>query len=229
MNYYQAGYYLIKINKVDYGSLINRELMTASNCINESFFDDWSFSWTIEGEDKEKVSEEHGLTPEKINDLQNWVDFKFEANKIGWQNIFYSLDALEEYKEKFFKERTDLIKMGLSFSATETEDLLEAFEPRPENGGEIGIRHGLMQKLPENPAGKFIGYDIIGVELDGTFHTIHCHDLQNELESKFGLAFNENGLIENCATWKEVTDFCNDPSNGLEPVPWYHCKVKIYE
>ncbi len=229
MKYYQAGYYLMKINKVDYGSIKNREIMTASNCINDSYFDSWSFSWARDGKEKSKISKEVGLSEERITDLQNWVDKKFELNEIGWQNIFYSLEEVYEYKDEYFNDRTDLVVLGLSFCETEIEGLIEEFKPQDENIGEIGIRYALRQKNPENKKGRFIGYDIVGIELGGSFHTIHCHDLQNELINKFEIEFFENGLIKSCENWKMMTDYCNDESNGLEPVPWFYCKVKIYE
>ena len=61
MKYYQAGYYLMKINKADYGSIKNRGLITASGCINDSYFDRWSFRWAIDGKEKSKISKEIGL------------------------------------------------------------------------------------------------------------------------------------------------------------------------
>ena len=219
----------MKINKVDYGSIKNREIITVSDCINESYFDSWSFSWTRDGKEKSKISKAVGLSEERITNLQNWVDKKFERNEIGWQNIFYSLDDLNKYKSKYFNDRNDLVILGLSFSETEMEGLLEKFKPQSEKDGEIGIRYALRQKNPENQKGKFLGFDIVGIKLGGRFHTIHCHDLQNELTDKFGIEFFEHGLIKSCEDWKMMTDYCNDESNGLEPVPWFYCKVKIYE
>ena len=229
MKFYQAGYYLIKINKADYGSIKNRELMTASDCINDSYFDSWSFSWAIDEKEKSKIAKEIGLTEEKIEHLQKWVDDKLELNKIGWQNIFYSLEELNEYKSEYFKNRNDLITLGLSFSETELEDVIEEFKPQKDKVGEIGIRYALRQRKAENINGKFIGYDVIGIELGGSFHTIHCHDLESELTNKFKIEFFTNGLVKSCKDWKKITDYCNDESNGLEPVPWFYCKVKLYE
>jgi hypothetical protein len=229
MKYYQAGYYLIKINKVDHDSIKDRKILTASDCINDSYFDSWSFSWANDGKEKSKIANEVGLSEEKIIQLQNWVDKKIELNKIGWKNIFYSLEAVYEYKDEYFNDRTDLVVLGLSFSEREIEDLIEEFKPQGENIGEIGIRYALRQRIPENQKGTFIGYDIVGIKIDGRFHTIHCHSLQNELTKKFGIEFFENGLIKFCEDWKMITEYCNDESNGLEPVPWYYCKVKIYE
>lgn len=229
MKYYQAGYYLMKINRINYGSIKNRELITASDCINDSFFDSWAFSWAFDGKEKSKIAKELGLPEERIRHLQKWVDDKLELNKIGWQNIFYSLEELNEYKNEFFKNRNDLVTLGLSFSETEIDDLIEKFKPQTEKDGEIGIRYALKYRNPENPKGKFIGYDIVGIKLGGRFHTIHCHDLQEELVHKFGIEFYENGLVKSCEDWKKITAYCNDESNGLEPVPWFYCKVKIYE
>ena len=188
--------------------------------------DSWSFGWV--NESKVKISKQFGLSEDQISYLYDWVDKKFESNKIGYPNIFYSLEELKKYKNEFFTDRDDLIILGLSFSEKEANDLIEEFKPQEGKGG-VGIRYSLNQKNIENPKGKFIVYEIIGINYNGDFHTIHCHDLQNELETKFGLEFFENGLVKTCKDWKEVTDYCNEESNGLEPVPWFFCKVKLYE
>jgi len=73
---------------------------------------------------------------------------------------------------------------------------------------------------------EFIGFDLIGVESGGDFHSFHCHDLANELREKFGLELNEFGLIREMKNPQDVIDFMNDENNGFEPVPWYLVKVK---
>ena len=160
--------------------------------------------------------------------MQTWADGRFNDHQIGWPNIFYSLDELKTYKQEFFGDRKDLVILGLSFAETEMTDLIEKFEPKQERQGEIGIRYGLRQAWPENPNGKFLGYDLICIELDGSFHTMHYLNLQKELETQFGLAFNTHGLILDCKDWGALMDYFNDDETGLESVPWYYCKVKEY-
>ncbi len=228
MNYFQAGYFLVKLNEEYFGTVSTRKLCTASTCINDSFLDTWAFSWVVDT-DRAALAQELEISQDKITDLQNWAELNMEENKIGWPNVFYALDALIDFKNTFFQSRKDLVSLGLFFSETEARDLMDEFEPITKQDGEIGLSHALRQKVPENQDGEFIGYDLIGIEMSGDFHTIHCHGLEEEFAHKFGIEFLDNGLIKSCDDWESLTDYCNDPSNGLEPVPWFYCKVKKYD
>jgi hypothetical protein len=47
-----------------------------------------------------------------------------------------------------------------------------------------------------------IGFDVIGIELDGGFHSFHCHDLSTDLARRFSLEINEYGLFAAIANSK---------------------------
>ena len=85
----------------------------------------------------------------------------------------------------------------------------------------------LSKQINETQEGKTIGYDLIGIELSGDFHTFYCHNMADELKSKFSLEINEYGLIKNCSDWKSLTDYMNNDETGCEPVPWFYVKVKL--
>jgi hypothetical protein len=106
------------------------------------------------------------------------------------------------------------------------DELIGTFEPTKTNLGEIGISENLKQKIHENKNDVCLGFDLIGIEDGGDFHSFHCHDMSKELIEKFGIEINEYGLINKTDKWKEMVEYMNDDETGCEPVPWYYVKIK---
>lgn len=227
MLYYQGGYYLLQPKPIEFGSMKGKILWTASACLNETCLDAWSHSWAGQ-EEKFSICQKHGWTFAQLAALEQWVDQQMKAEQIGWVDVFKNLETAQVYQMLFFEEE-ELLCLGISFAASQQQALIQHCAPSSLEEGEIGLRQFLRQAIPENPAGKFLGYDLIGVEIDGSFHSLHCHDLQPVLEEKFNLSFNEYGLIEECADWEPILEYCNDEqAAGLEPVPWFYVKVQGY-
>jgi hypothetical protein len=228
MKFYSGGYYLIKPRKADFGSKKDKEFLTCSSCINDTLIDTWAISWAGRPENQVKeLREVHEISEEQQNEIQNWVDKKFEEKRIGWPQVFSDLETTKEYSDKFFSHIKERQILQILFPEDERENFLTEFAPAKKEYGTLGIYDNLIKKIYENQSDEeFIGYDLIGVEVRGTFHSFHCHDLANELTSKFGIELNEFGLIKEIKNPTEIVDYMNDEENGCEPVPWYLVKVK---
>jgi hypothetical protein len=228
MKYYLGAYYLVKLSNIDFGSIKDTKIHTCSACINDFYFDSWSLSWTVEGKGNLDLQKKiFGLTDPLIADIQAWADAKFNEKKIGWINTFADYDTLMEYKNRFFPKDQDCLIMSINFPETEGKKLLEEFEPEDKIYGSIGLWDNLTKRQPEKDHGATLGYDLIGLESGGDFHTFHCHDLADELISTFNVEINNCGLINSTKKWKELTEYMNDIDNMFEPVPWYFVKVKL--
>ena len=226
MKYYIGAYYLIKLKPVEYGTIKGSEIYTCSRCINDSFFDSWAISWaTTEKKELEETKRTFNLTDKNIEEIQVWADKKLDEEKLGWINTFSNLKTLTEYKEKFFPNNSDFEILSISFPESDLNEALEMTRPTESNSGEIGIYSTLKNKELDLEKNEFLGYDIIGIEISGDFHSFKCNNLAIELKDKFGPKINEFGLIDNCENWKEILEFMNDQENGFEPVPWFYVRV----
>lgn len=216
----------MKLRNSNFGTFQGENLYTCSTCINDSYMDAWSLSWTESGK---KVNEEtksnFNIDEIKIITIQNWADQKFEEEKIGWISTFTDLKTLTEYKNLFFPEDQAEI-LSINFAETETTELLSLFNSEKLSFQEIGLSDNLKNRIVENENDITIGYDLIGIEESGDFHSFHCHDLSRELIEKFGIEINENGLINENEQWQQMVTFMNDENNGFEPAPWFYVKVK---
>lgn len=225
--YYHAGYYLIKLRPIGFGSQVSKRVFTCSICINDSLLDSWSYSWTTRNNDGiDEIKAAFQFDDERILSIREWVDNAHDSGKIGWPNVFRDLETVGEYCDRFLPKLADMHVISLYFPEPEVADLLSEFEPKKEGLGKIGLYEGLEGKVPEGAlkGEDFIGFDVIGVEDGGDFHSFYCHDMSDELVEKFHLTINQYGLFNDIPDWKSVTDFIRVSG---EPVPWFVCKVKL--
>jgi hypothetical protein len=230
MAYYLGGYYLIHPTPIAFGSQISKIVYTCSTCINESLLDSWSYSWTTNNDrDFEQIKSAFSLTSDDIVPIRSWVDDAFDEKRIGWDCVFKDLDTLREYRQKFFSHLHGIWIISIYFEETEANDLLRIFKPREAHFGELGLYENLIMKIPEveSAAESLLGFDIIGMESGGGFHTFHCHDLAADLVKRFNLEVNGHGLFIAIDNTKAVSEYMNDPETGCEPVPWFVCKTKL--
>lgn len=226
--YYLGGYYLTILRPITYGGEEGSLIYTCSECINDNIVDDWSFHWTTNNNEKiSEVKSNYQFSDTQINDIRNWLDNKFNENKIGFLNVFSDIETALEYKNNFFSHLSDIKLMALYFDETERKGILEEFKPESEKYGEIGLCMILLKAIEENDKETFLGYDYIGIEIGGSFHTFHCHDLGKEFSDNYDLALNKFGLFDSDKNSKKVLDYLNDENNGCEPVPWYLAKIKL--
>ena len=227
--HYNGGYYLIKTKPIDFGADKGKVVSTCSRCINFSVFDNWCLSWMSDKLDnKEKIELE--LTDNKIEEIQQWTDTKFENGA----NVFPDIETAIEFKDLFFKSRNDIEIYSLNFPETDTDLLISEFAEGSNtnefnyNNGDFGLRKNLIKKVEEknNANDEILGYDLIGVECDGSFHSFYCHDITTTLIDKFSLRLNSFGLFDEPEKQNAIRKYLNDPETGLEPVPWYIVQVK---
>ena len=226
--YYFGGYYLLKFRPKNFGNDKGTHIYTCSDCINDNLVDVWSYSWTTSKDEHIKETREnYKLSDTEIDTIRTWIDKKHNESKVGWLNIFTDIETVLEYKNRFFSHLNDIKILALYFDEDERKEILEEFKPQTEKMGEIGLRLVLLKGIEETDNDIFLGYDYIGIEQCGSFHTFHCHDIGKELSDKFDLILNEFGLFNNEINSKQVLDYLNDENTGVEPVPWFIAKTKI--
>jgi hypothetical protein len=232
MDYYSGGYYLIKKRPIDFGADIGKTVSTCSRCINFSIYDSWCTPWMNDKLDKAD-QQALRLTDQNMEAIQQWV----EQNMSDSFNVFPDLATAHEFKALFFEDKNDIEVYGIYFSVTDAESLIHAFAEGENlttfnyNNGYFGLRKNLLKKIKEknDQLATFMGYDFIGVECDGSFHSFYCHDITNTLIGRFGLTLTVNGLFDDPIEATAIRTYLNDPATGLEPVPWYIVKIKKYD
>ncbi|MEO3989955.1 hypothetical protein [Pseudocitrobacter cyperus] len=239
MDYYLGGYLLLRCLPVNHlhPQLDGKPLLTCSTCFNESLLNAWSYGWGIDVKDTlydasttlfDHLESAFGLDDIARENIRIWVNEKFDQELIGWCGVFMSAATAIEYKKQFFQHAQNCYLFGLYFNDSDARRFIAHWQPKSERDGLLGIPQKLMLRQPENDDinEQFLGYDIVGLDIGGEFHTSHCHGLHNDLHRRFGLTLNEHGLYNNVPDWQPVVDYMNDEATGSEPVPWGIAKIK---
>ncbi|EMN42569.1 hypothetical protein [Leptospira weilii] len=229
MKYHLLGYYLIQFKKLNFGSLIDREVYTCSTCLNTSLMCNFARSWTCSKEDMISACQSFTINSQTIKEIQNWTDLKDIEGQTQYIEAFSSTETAREYKNIFFAHLNKIHLLGVYLPESESKKLIEDFNSDNPQCGEIGIRKIIKREETESELGKIVGFDLIGVERSGNFHSFQCHDLEAEFKKKFKVEFNDFGLIKNEEHWEKLVEYANDEKNGCEPVPWYFAKLKKFE
>lgn len=224
--YYLGGYYLIKHTPIVYfGETKPRILFTTSSCFNQYVFDYWCLS---NREPSEEDSLNLGLSDDKIQAIKKWAGTQYAQKKLKWGNNFSDLNTARTFKNLFFPTLPDTHLYAIYLSETDTDALLAYFPTENFNKGDFSLYHNLAKKIPENttPNEEFIGYDFIGVEINGDFHSFYCHSIGPGLAETFSLQINRYGLFEDVVQPEPIRHYLNAPDAGVENVPWYIAKTK---
>ena len=226
--YYFGGYYLLRPKPIVFGSDKGKLTQTTSACINDAL-DTWVYSWSIQSKKmQEQAKKDFQLDDSALTQIQAWADEKFELGKLQWIDTFPELQSALEFKHTFMSHLNDAHIYSIYLRATDSEALTNEFKSDQNNQAEFGLRQNLLRKIVENESLNevLLGYDLIGVEIGGSYHSFYCNDATQELIDKFQLTLNENGLFDEVEDWTPVTEYLNDETNGFEPVPWYVAKTK---
>lgn len=232
MDYYLGGYLLLHICPVPHPQNpgYGKRFFTCSTCFNESLLNAWALSW---GSDKDTLYYydanitlyEHLAASLGVDDalrerIHRWADEQFNQT-FGWGGVFMNAASAVEYKQTFFPDVDGCCLLALYFSESDAQRFLRHFKDE-------GIPIMLARKLPEeeHKNEQLLGYNIVGLDFGGEFHTSHCHNLDDELHRRFGLTLNQFGLYDDIPDWQPVIDYMNDETTGCEPVPWGIAKIK---
>ena len=227
INYYLGGYYLIKLRSIQSANNKNDIVYTCSDCINDNLVFYSLLSDFLGNEYVEQIKSEYGFNKNEIELIRQWISDKYVQNQIGFSNVFTEIQFAKEYKNKFFKNLNQVKLLSIYFNENESNEIFKFFNQCGGRNGN-GICQILDKKISEKDnEEKLLGYDLIGMEWGGDFHSFHCHNIEKELSKKFEITLNEYGLFNDCQNLNLVLDYMNNEENGFEHCPWFVGKVKM--
>lgn len=232
--YYTGGYYLVELKPIENGKDKGKYIYTSNPCYNTSAYDDWVLSNVYKNQ-IEKIPKIFEIDENKLNDINKWADKKFFNDEILQGPVLPNLDISNEFKNLFYKNRNDIEVLRIDFSKTEAERLIKEFAPgaNPEINlfnGEMELRRNLIKRENRIDSNmEFIGFDIIGIECDGSYHNYDCFDIHDRLFNKFDLRINKYLLIENIENPTEISDYFNKVlCSDVEYEFYFWYVVKVY-
>jgi len=164
-----------------------------------------------------------GLSVNEVESMKTTIEEMLNTKQIGWPNVFHTFESAHLFYSKYLSKAENFKILGIAFPEKDAEKFLN--EENPNNVDGIGIFDVLSknQELPSNI--NVLGFEILGHEYGGDFHSFLCNGLEKDFSEKLGISFNETGRINTLEDAKRAEEYINDDSVGAEPVPWFKCLV----
>jgi len=227
----QAGFFWISDGRAPLreSSLLPTRLVTVSTCIVDSYPDSWALPWfTTPPEKLLEIRASLALDDRDFAALLAWVARAIDTGDFGWPNVFSSLRVSREFHALFLRAPERLRLVGLTAAKDVAEEFLIQEVPEREGAGS-GVWTALSRNAPLAPGGTTLGFDVLGANYGGDFHTFSCNDLARDYHEKLGICFNRHGLIDDERQAIDACEYTNRDEVGAAPVAWYPFRVDQYD
>ena len=195
-------------------------LLTLSSCLTDFFPDAWAIEWASYSEAQRiAAAAKVGLRANDLPALIRFATDALESGQLGWPCVWQSSAAALESVARFDCSPVELAILELGIPIDVVEELLAELAPKPREG-EPGLYTRLRRGEPLDAAGTPVGWELLGLEHGGEFHSWLCNSLQDALAAATGAKPGPFGLLE---TEEDARALDALIANGLgaEPVPWF--------
>lgn len=218
-----AGFYLVRpCPRPEWqgASLLPSTIITLSECLTAVFPDVWAYTWSSCTEEErlaaiDRLALDRALLPR----VMKHVTEAFDAGLLGWTSVWQSAEAARDALRVLEATTSDLLLIELGVPANKVAMLSE--ETRPEPGlGECGIYTRVRRAEPIREEGALLGWEVLGAEQGGSFHSWLCNALQVPAAKELGIKPGDHGLLRSEYEARRVVSLI-DAGLGAEPVPWF--------
>jgi hypothetical protein len=226
-----GGYYIVSpLKRADYmdKTLLPDTILSASECLCD-FHPEINILWGGSQKKKQNYSKELNLSKSTFEEMEEWVEKKFEEQLFQFPQLFTSANIAREFSKMFLSHLSDIRIIGIGLPENLVEEFLDEEETLSKPAKErYGIETLLINKTAmDMEASKLYGYEVLGFEY-GKFHSYICNGLEKDYNDKFQFNLNENGFIPTLEIAKKYCDYSNDEEVGTEPVLWLPWAIYEY-
>ncbi len=199
-------------------------LLTMSGCLADIVPDCWAIEWArIDDAERLARAAQFGIGACDLPSAIRWTTDHFDGAFV-WPNLFLDAATAREFCRRFITVTVRLLQMSLP------EELLGQFlaltAPPPQQPGyapvgHIGVHQALARRvtLPELEGCR--GFEVLGFDGAAGFDSFRCNGLEKDFEKRFGIHFNEWGLIDDARDAARCAEFANSPEVSTCAVAWH--------
>jgi hypothetical protein len=226
--YYAGGYYLIQgyafpleIHK----GLLSGLVYTVGD-VCDHFPDVWGLSWWSDSEEKAKAKALLGLSEEAFVEFQAWVDDLFESKYFGWPDVWMDRKMAQEFNRRYIAGHIPDVKLlGIGLPQAAVADFIASHIYGP--GVDIpGVEKMLARYESLGSDGHIIGFDTLGYGGYGRFDSPHCTGLFEDAAERFGIQFNDVGLMSSFEQANQLAAYAE--AEEVELASWFPWVVMEY-
>jgi hypothetical protein len=225
-----AGYFLVVpgTRPPDLSDLMPERLITVSDCISDVHPHG---NVLLRGQDpyesKFALPSEYGSNVEELVSMRAWMDRALEVGDLGWPNVFLNVRAAREFRRQFTGATRETRLLGLGLTPEVAAEYVKQEGIEGEDAGDRGYAL-LRDAVPLDPSGSCLGFDVLGAEGWGSYHTFACNALTRPYREHLGIVVNAYGLIDDYEQAVEACSYTLRDDVGAEPVAWYPFRVDEY-
>jgi len=213
--------------------LLPERVLSGSPCICDFFPDDWTIEWTSTSADtRVKDAASFGISSPELPAVVDWATKSVEKS-FGWTSAFYSLEAAQDARARFFPNNYEIVLFSLALHESIVEDFLTYARPSPPQPGCAPMGEaGIFQCI--NAARKIAeGGETAGFELLSTLYGIIscswlCNGLEKDCADQLGVVPNRLGFVPSYEEALRCAKFISRPETGAEPGLWLPWLVTVY-
>lgn len=232
MDFVIGGYYLIQgVARADWmdSALLPSPFWSVSRCICRSWPDSWIFTWTTDSrsqQQRQQFREVLGLDEAGFQLLQEKFDELLNRDAFGFPNVFYSLHLARDFYSEFLSHLPNVRLLSAALPEVYVDTFIEEYTPG-QGIGESGVRRKLREHIPIESHSRFRGFEVLGFNY-ANFCSFVCNSLETGYHTRLGIAFNQNGLIDQYEEAARAAEYTNQNEVGAEPYWWLPWLISEY-
>lgn len=219
-NLISGGFYVARtiVGPPGRGDLLLQEHpITLSACLTEFLPDLWAFDWTsCSTEQRIAAVNKLGLPEGLLPTLLTLATDAFNRGELGWPSVWQSAAAARAFLKDASVDFT-ILELGVPQDAAAM--LLSELTPRA-GDAECSFLKKLRSASSLASSSVPLGWEVLGVEDGGSFHSWLCNSFQDDASAKLNIKPGPLGLL---ATEEDATAVVKLIEGGLgaEPFPWF--------
>lgn len=225
-DYVASGYFITRYATEGFWKtpLLPERVISVSSCFSKMVYVYWG--WDVEKHQAEIL--DFGIPAEKLPALREWST----GNDVGHPNVFYSLNAAQQFIAEFLPAQDDLLLIGSAlpeelvdvFLADNPQTTLDADKQLVISDNPFGMNRVLLAKKSLEAGGKVLGFEIAGYFSSSPNESWLSNGIEKDMHELFAIHPNQVGLINTYEEAKKVYEWiAEDKMQGTraEPEPYY--------
>ena len=220
MDFFVGGYFLVQgfhSKGIKALQMMPDIFWTCSRCFCDIYPDPTDFD--PHSTHHKEMIKKLNLNQEEFKTLNSRVTDMLDKNELEWPNIFLDISAARQFYSKYLNHLPEIKLLSFALSEPYLSEYLEENKHKTGNNG-CGAYTLLQRRQLVDPTAIIRGFEILGEEYGGGFHTFFCNNLQKAYVKKLGLTLNTNGLLDNYEDAIEAFNYTILDEVGAEPVYW---------
>ena len=222
-NLITAGCYVVRVLEGPHAfghGMLPQQVLTLSSCLTELFPSVTAFEWASCSE-PERIADaaKFGIRAASVPELMRTMTDAAAAGKVDGTAVWNSLDDARAAAHQFDLDSGSFALLELGVPDDLVPELLIELQLMPDDLVD-SFAAALRTGAPLRDGGVALGWELLGAELGGEFHSWLCNSLEEDAAKQLGVRPGPFGLL---ATEHEARAVAGLIAAGLgaEPVPWF--------